>query len=368
MNGKPVDIKDELRDTFAGLREAVTPKNGGRVLVAGPCSAESREQVMSAAVGVKEAGADVFRAGIWKPRTRPGSFEGCGAAGLEWLKEARCLTGMPVATEVATPLHVEQALESGVDVMWIGARTTVNPFAVQEIAEALKGCGDVAVMVKNPANPDLELWIGAMQRLYNAGVRRISAVHRGFSEYGRSYYRNPPQWHIPIELHRLMPRLQMLCDPSHIGGKRELVGPVARQACALGFNGLIIESHCCPEKALSDAAQQLTPSELKELMISLVGKPVSDTSADLMMLRSRIDMLDDELLEILVKRMAVSDEIGELKHASNMPVLQPERYEALMESRVDKGTAMGLDREFISGMLAAIHAESVRRQLAMRNR
>lgn len=359
------DSKEELKQIFAEISPAIRKEGGGKVLIAGPCSAETREQVVTTAEGVKRAGADLFRAGLWKPRTRPGCFEGCGSQGLSWLKEVKLTTGMPVATEVATPTHVEEALKAGVDVLWIGARTTVNPFAVQEIAEALRGCADMAVLVKNPANPDLELWIGAMQRLYYAGVRRISAVHRGFSSYGKNYYRNPPQWHIPIELHRRMPQLQMICDPSHIGGRRELVAPLSREAYQLGFDGLIIECHCRPGEALSDAAQQLTPAELSDLMATLVVRPTGDASADLMMLRSRIDSLDDEFLAVLAKRMSLTDEVGRLKHANNIPVLQPERYEALMESRVAKAAELGLDRGFISRVLAAIHAESVARQLKL---
>jgi chorismate mutase len=357
--------KEELKQIFAGIEPAFKVADGKKFIIAGPCSAESCEQVVETAIGVKKAGANVLRAGIWKPRTRPGCFEGIGAPGLMWLQEARRVTGLPVTTEVATPAHVEAALAAGVDILWIGARTTVNPFSVQAIADALRGC-DVPVMVKNPANPDIELWIGAMQRLYNAGIRKITAIHRGFSSYGSTVYRNPPQWQLPIELHRRMPDLQMICDPSHISGKRDLVAPLAHQAYELGFNGLMIETHRCPCEALSDASQQLTPAELKALLASLVEQKGSTTSADLASLRSRIDNIDDELLVLLSKRMTLSDEVGKIKVANNMQVLQPERYETLMESRVGKAVELGLDRDFISALLSAIHAESVNRQLKLK--
>lgn len=354
---------EELRALFDGIEPAIMARNGRKVIVAGPCSAESREQVLDAAVALKNVGIDVFRAGIWKPRTRPGCYEGCGEIGLEWLRDVKMQTGLPVATEVASAVHAELALDAGVDVLWIGARTSVNPFAVQEIANVIGERNDVAVMVKNPANPDIELWIGAMQRFYNAGVRRLAAVHRGFSSYSSDYYRNPPQWHIPIELRRRLPGLQMLCDPSHIGGRRELVAPLAQQAYELGFDGLVVESHCHPEVALSDAAQQLTPDALGDVLRHLVERQLSDASGELMMLRERIDRLDDELLEVLGKRMALTDEIGRLKRRNNMQVLQPERYEALIESRGNKAADLGLRVGFITDLFAAIHAESVGRQL-----
>lgn len=353
-------------EVFAGMMPAVNPRvAGNRVLVAGPCSAESRDQVVETALMLKEAsGADLFRAGIWKPRTRPGGFEGCGEAGLVWLREVKELTGMPVATEVATSAHVEAALEAGVDVLWIGARTSVNPFVVQEIADCIEKSGsDVAVMIKNPANPDVELWIGAMMRLYNAGVRRISAVHRGFTAYGNTSFRNPPQWQVPIELRRRMPGLQLLCDPSHIGGKAELVAPLSRQACDLGFDGLMIECHRNPGVAMSDALQQITPVALAEIVASLPDKSDSSQSDNLMVLRAEIDRLDEELLAILEKRLSLADEIGRRKHACNMPVLQPERYGEIMEARVRRAKALGMNGDFVASLFAAIHAESVSRQL-----
>lgn len=359
------DSSRHATDTMPdGIMPAIPASTQQLPVIAGPCSAESREQTLSTAIALAEAGIRVFRAGLWKPRTRPGSFEGCGAEGLEWLSEVKRVTGMLTATEVASPSHVELALNSGVDILWIGARTTTNPFAVQEIAMALNGT-DAAVMVKNPANPDLDLWIGALQRLYNAGIRRLSAVHRGFSAYGSHYYRNPPQWHIPIELHRRLPQLQLICDPSHIGGKSELIAPLSQQAVDLGFDGLIIECHCNPAEALSDAAQQITPARLREIIGSIVRRQHAGPDNTLMALRQQIDQLDSELLEILAKRMNVTMEIGRLKKANNLPVLQPTRYEALMKARVDEAAAMGLDRSFIASLLAAIHAESVRGQLSL---
>lgn len=352
--------------SLAGITAAVPPRaDGARVLVAGPCSAESRVQVMEAARGLARLDIDLFRAGLWKPRTRPGGFEGCGSRGLEWLREVKEELGLRTATEVATPRHAEMALKAEVDVLWLGARTTTNPFAVQEIAQALAGT-DAAVMVKNPASPDLELWIGAMQRLYMAGIRKLTAVHRGFGVYGPSLYRNPPLWEIPIELQRRFPAMQTICDPSHIGGKRDLIEPLARHAFELGFDGLIVESHCSPDCALSDAAQQITPARLGEIManISHAAPPTpSDTIADC---RRRIDEIDSRLLELMARRMEVSDEIGIIKKQHNMAVLQPDRYEALMQSRVDQAEALGLDRKFTMKVLAAIHAESVGRQLRLK--
>lgn len=351
------------------ITPAITPRtSGGKVVIAGPCSAESEAQTLRTATELHSlAGVDMFRAGLWKPRTRPGCFEGCGAEGLAWLKEVKRVTGLPVATEVASAAHVEAALDAGIDAVWLGARTTTNPFAVQEIAYAVgPHAGRVAVLVKNPANPDLDLWIGAIQRLYNAGVRRMSAIHRGFSVYGPSEYRNPPQWSIPIELRRRLPHLQLIFDPSHTGGRRELVAPLARQAYELGFDGLIVESHCCPDCALSDASQQVTPEELASILHSLVAPQQGEPTSRMAELRASIDRLDAELLEVLARRMEISDEIGHLKKENNISVLQPRRYETLMESRLACADRLGLDRKMVGTLLSAIHAESVRRQLLMR--
>lgn len=353
-----------------GITPAIEPKRpGGKVVIAGPCSAESREQTLATARQLKDqCDIDMFRAGLWKPRTRPGCFEGCGSEGLAWLQEVKRTTGLPVATEVASAAHVEAALEAGVDALWLGARTTTNPFAVQEIADALAPHADsVAVFVKNPANPDLDLWIGAMQRLYNAGVRRMSAIHRGFSVYGPSTYRNPPQWSIPIELRRRMPGLQLIFDPSHTGGRRDLVAPLSREAYALGYDGLIVESHCTPECAMSDAAQQLKPADLADILRSLVAPLQGEPTDRMDQLRAVIDRLDTELLDVLARRMEVSDEIGRLKQANNISVLQPRRYTALMDSRLAYARRLGLDPKMAEALFAAIHAESVRRQLKMRD-
>lgn len=360
----PHDQDATLRHEFEGVHPAVPVSGNKLTVIAGPCSAETRDQTLATATELAAAGIKVFRAGLWKPRTRPGSFEGCGEKGLQWLAEVKAVTGMLTATEIACARHAEAALAAGVDILWLGARTTTNPFAVQEIAEALQG-SDASVLVKNPANPDLELWIGALQRIHNAGIRKLSAVHRGFSSYGSRFYRNPPQWHIPIELHRRLPFLQLICDPSHIGGKRDLIRPLAQQAVDLGFNGLIIESHESPDKALSDASQQVTPATLAEILSTLQIRSGNNLDNDLMTLRQQIDQLDGELLEILCKRMKVASEIGRLKKSHNLPVLQPKRYDALMKSRVEEAEAMGLDRDFISSLLAAIHAESVNRQLGI---
>ncbi len=334
------------------------------LVIAGPCSAESREQVLDTARQLAAGGIKIFRAGIWKPRTKPGGFEGVGNIGLEWLNEVKRETGMAVATEVATRNHVEQALEAGVDLLWIGARTSANPFAMQELADALGATGrDVPVLVKNPVNPDIELWIGAIQRLYNAGLRRIGAIHRGFSTYGQQFYRNTPLWHIPLELSIRYPGLQIIHDPSHIGGKRELIAPLAQQALDVGFHGLIIESHINPDCALSDAAQQVTPGRLLEIIHSLELRNHNGSTERLNMLRQQIDAIDNELLEVLNKRMEVSRLIGEYKKEQHMPVLQSSRFSDVIASRRKAGEALGMSAEFMKTMLLAIHEESVRQQI-----
>ncbi len=302
------------------------------VVIAGPCSAETEEQVMETAKNLAKNGVRIFRAGIWKPRTKPGGFEGVGSVGLTWLQEVKKETGMLVATEVANKQHVEEALNAGVDVLWIGARTSANPFAMQEIADSLVGA-DVPVLVKNPVNPDLELWIGAMQRIYNAGIRQIGAIHRGFSAYGKHLYRNMPQWHIPIELRRRMPELTLICDPSHIGGKRELVAPLSQQAMDMGFDGLIVESHCDPDSAWSDKSQQVTPEVLNFILNMLVVRDTTQTTESLTLLRQQIDQIDNDLLEALSKRMRISREIGQYKKEHSMPVVQTGRYDDILNSR-----------------------------------
>lgn len=336
------------------------------VVIAGPCSAETEEQVMETAKDLAKNGVRIFRAGIWKPRTKPGGFEGVGSVGLTWLQEVKKETGMLVATEVANKQHVEEALNAGVDVLWIGARTSANPFAMQEIADSLVGA-DVPVLVKNPVNPDLELWIGAMQRIYNAGIRQIGAIHRGFSAYGKHLYRNMPQWHIPIELRRRMPELTLICDPSHIGGKRELVSPLSQQAMDMGFDGLIVESHCDPDSAWSDKSQQVTPEVLNFILNMLVVRDTTQTTESLTLLRQQIDQIDNDLLEALSKRMRISREIGQYKKEHSMPVVQTGRYDDILNSRAAAAEELGMNGDFMKTVYQAIHEESVRQQIEVLN-
>lgn len=284
------------------------------------------------------------------------------------MQKVKELTGMLTATEVANKTHVEAALEAGIDILWIGARTSANPFAMQEVADAIKESGkDVAVLVKNPVNPDLELWVGALQRLYNAGVRRLGAIHRGFSAYGKHLYRNMPEWRIPIELRRRYPNLPILCDPSHIGGKRELVGPLSQQALDMGFDGLIIESHCDPDCAWSDKSQQVTPEVLNFILGTLVIRDESQSTENLSLLRHEIDNLDNDLLEVLAKRMQVSREIGLYKKEHRMPILQAKRYDSIMNALVKTAMEMGMSAEFMRTVFSAIHEESVRQQVEVFN-
>lgn len=332
------------------------------LVIAGPCSAETEEQVMDTAKQLAKNGIKVFRAGVWKPRTKPGGFEGNGVTALPWLQQVKKETGMLVATEVATAKHVEEALKYGVDLLWIGARTTADPFAVQEIADTLKGV-DVPILVKNPVNPDLELWIGALQRINNAGIKRLGAIHRGFSTYDKKLYRNLPQWHIPIELHRRIPELPIICDPSHISGRRDLISPLCQQAMDLQFDGLIIESHCDPDHAWSDASQQLTPDVLSLILNNLVIRETNQTTENLAELRKQIDEIDMDLTEMLAKRMRVAREIGIYKKEHEMAILQTQRYDEIINKRVEAGSAMEMDDEFMKVVFEAIHAESVRQQM-----
>ncbi|MGB4576329.1 MAG: bifunctional 3-deoxy-7-phosphoheptulonate synthase/chorismate mutase type II, partial [Paludibacter sp.] len=329
------------------------------LIISGPCSAETEEQVMETARALAAHGIKIFRAGIWKPRTKPGGFEGNGVTALSWLKRVKTELGMYTAVEVATPAHVREALAYDVDILWIGARTSANPFAVQDLADALEGL-DIPVLIKNPVNPDLDLWIGAIERIYNAGIRRIGAIHRGFSSYDKKIYRNLPQWHIPIELHRQIPNLPIICDPSHIGGKRELIAPLCQQAMDLNFDGLIIESHCNPEKAWSDASQQVTPEVLDFILNTLVIRDTNQTTENLSALRRQIDELDNSLLELLARRMRVSEEIGQYKKEHNMPILQSQRYDEILQKRVSQAEQMDMDGEFMKTVLVAIHEESIR--------
>lgn len=331
------------------------------LVIAGPCSAETEDQVMESARRLHARGVKIFRAGIWKPRTKPGGFEGVGAVGLPWLNRVQKELGMYVAVEVATAAHVRECLAHNIDIVWVGARTTANPFAVQEVADALEGT-NVPVLIKNPVNPDLDLWIGAIQRIYNAGIRKIGAIHRGFSSYDKKIYRNLPQWHIPIELRRQIPNLPIITDPSHIGGKRELIAPLCQQAMDLNFDGLIVESHCNPEKAWSDAAQQVTPEVLDLILSTLVIRDITQTTENLVALRRQIDELDNSLLELIARRMRVAREIGQYKKEHNMPILQSDRYDEILKDRIAHADKLGLDSEFMKTVLVAIHEESVRHQ------
>lgn len=337
------------------------------VVMAGPCSAETEEQVMNTARQLSKIGIKIFRAGIWKPRTKPGSFEGIGEKGLPWMQRVQKETGMLVATEVANTAHVEAALKAGIDILWIGARTSANPFAMQEIADALRGV-DIPVLVKNPVNPDLELWIGALERLNGAGIRRLGAIHRGFSTYDKRIYRNLPMWHIPIELRRRIPSLPMICDPSHIGGKRELIAPLCQQAMDLGFDGLIIESHCTPDEAWSDASQQVTPEVLDFILDRLVIRSTTQSTESLHSLRFQIDECDNNIIDILAKRMRISREIAVYKREHNMTVVQPSRYNEILDKRVAQGMLCGMSADFLKTIFEAIHEESVHQQLELINK
>ncbi|MDD2225553.1 MAG: bifunctional 3-deoxy-7-phosphoheptulonate synthase/chorismate mutase type II [Dysgonamonadaceae bacterium] len=334
------------------------------LVVAGPCSAETEEQVMTTARQLAAIGIKVFRAGVWKPRTKPGGFEGVGSPGLKWLQRVKKETGMYTITEVATEKHVYEALKYGVDMLWIGARTTANPFAVQEIANTLTGV-DIPVLIKNPVNPDVELWVGAIERLYNAGITRLAAIHRGFSSADKNVYRNVPQWHIPIELKRRYHDLPIFCDPSHMGGKRSMIQSLSQQAMDLNYNGLFIESHCLPDEAWSDKDQQVTPEELDAILHSLVIRDTVQTTEDLSTLRRQIDEIDNQLLDLLSKRMRVSREIGHYKLEHDMPVLQTMRYDEILRDRAEQAERMDMSGDFIRKMLESIHEESVRQQLAI---
>src|SRR5574344_60914 len=337
------------------------------VIIAGPCSAETEEQVMTSATQLAGKGIKIFRAGIWKPRTKPGGFEGVGVDGLPWLKRVKEETGMLVSTEVATAKHVYECLKAGIDILWVGARTTANPFAVQEIADALKG-GDIPVLVKNPVNPDLELWIGALERINGAGLKRLGAIHRGFSSYDKKIYRNLPQWHIPIELRRRIPNLPIFCDPSHIGGKRELIAPLCQQAMDLGFDGILVESHCNPDAAWSDASQQVTPDVLSYILNLLVIRKDAQSTENLNELRNQIDECDNNIIEILSKRMRICREIGTFKKEHDMTILQTVRYNEILDKRGAQGALCGMDSDFIKHVFEAIHEESVRQQMEIINK
>ena len=341
------------------------------LIISGPCSAETETQVIETATRLAATGkVDMLRAGIWKPRTRPGSFEGIGTKGLPWLQQARKLSGLPVAIEVATAKQVEDALHFDIDVLWIGARTTVNPFSVQEVADALRG-SDVPVLIKNPINPDLELWIGALERVAKAGIKQIGLIHRGFSSYGNTEYRNAPMWHLAIEMKRRHPELMFINDPSHICGRRDILLDVAQKAIDLDFDGLIIESHIDPDNAWSDAKQQITPEHLAELLNSIRWRKEDIASeeyhAAMEKMRQQINQLDDELLDLLGQRMKIADKIGQYKKENNITILQTNRWNSILERAFRKGEQIGLTNEFITKYFDAVHMESISHQNKIMN-
>ncbi|NJL13790.1 MAG: bifunctional 3-deoxy-7-phosphoheptulonate synthase/chorismate mutase type II [Microscillaceae bacterium] len=337
------------------------------VIISGPCSAESEDQLLRTCQALKAQGIDVLRAGIWKPRTRPNSFEGYGEKALPWLKAVRETLQLPFAVEVANPQHIELALKYGVDILWLGARTTVNPFNVQEIADALRGV-DVPVMIKNPINPDLALWIGAIERIYNAGIRKMAVIHRGFSSFQASKYRNVPAWQIPIELKTYLPNMPIICDPSHIAGKREYLQEIAQKALDLNYDGLMIESHIDPSVALSDAEQQVSPAQLQELLANLKIRIVRNQSDDpelinyLDDLRDKIDSVDRELIEILKNRMVLVEKACEYKRANNITIFQVDRWNEIFRTRSEWARKMHLNQDFVTEIYKLIHVESIRRQ------
>ncbi len=335
------------------------------LVISGPCSAETEEQVMESARLIKAQGIQIFRAGIWKPRTRPNTFEGVGVEALQWLKQVKKETGMLVSTEVANVKHVHECLKAGVDIIWVGARTTANPFAVQEIADALQGV-DIPVLIKNPINPDVELWIGAIERISQAGITKLGAIHRGFSSHQKGKYRNLPMWEIPIELRRRMRNLPIICDPSHISGKSELIFEISQKAMDLSHDGLMIESHPNPKMALSDARQQVTPKELGEILAKLIIRASTSDNVELKHsleeLRHQIDEIDHEILDVIAKRMKVVEQIGQHKKENNIRILQTNRWDFIIEDAIKNGAARGLSEELVTKVLKALHEESINKQ------
>jgi len=361
-----------MQTTETAARTAIREKWEKRPLViSGPCSAETEEQLVTTAQQLAETGkVDVLRAGIWKPRTKPGMFEGIGAKGLPWLQKASQLTGLPTTVEVATGKQVQDALTFEVDMLWIGARTTVNPFSVQEVADALRGV-DVPVLIKNPINPDLELWGGAVERVARAGISRIGLIHRGFSSYGNTEFRNAPMWHLAIEMKRRNPGMLMINDPSHICGRRDILSDVAQKAIDLDFDGLMIESHMDPDKAWSDAKQQVTPARLAE-MIDAIKWRMEDVSSEtfhaaLDKLREQINHIDDELMDLLAQRMRIAEKIGEYKRNNGVTILQTNRWNQILEKSFGKADKLGLSRDFVTRYLDAVHMESINRQNRIMN-
>lgn len=341
------------------------------LIISGPCSAETEDQVLETATQLAATGkVDVLRAGIWKPRTRPGSFEGIGAKGLPWMAQAKKLTGLPIAVEVANAKQVQDALHFDVDILWIGARTTVNPFSIQEVADALKGV-DVPVLIKNPINPDLELWTGAVERVAKAGVKEIGLIHRGFSSYGNTEYRNAPMWHLAIEMKRRNPGMMMICDPSHICGRRDGLMEISQKAIDLDFDGLMIESHINPDKAWSDASQQVIPERLAEIISAIQWRYETTTEKEFLYalekFREQINQIDDELLLLIGQRMKIADMIGEFKKNNSITILQTNRWNEILERAFKKGEALGLSKDFITKYFDAVHMESINHQNKIMN-
>ena len=340
-------------------------------IISGPCSAETPEQILETAKLLAASGnVDMFRAGIWKPRTKPGMFEGIGTDALAWLLQAKKQTGLPICVEVATAKHVEDALKYETDLLWVGARTTVSPFSIQAVAEALKGT-NVPVLVKNPVNPDIELWSGAIERLQKIGLQKIGMIHRGFSNYGDTQYRNTPMWHIPIEMKLRFPGMMMLCDPSHICGNRTMLGNIAQKSINLGFSGLMIESHINPDFAWSDARQQVTPNDLAQIIQKLIWRSETSSETDFLIalskFREQINQIDDELLSLISQRMKIAEQIGEHKRSENIIILQANRWNEISERVVKHGVSLGLSEEFIARYLDALHLESISHQNKIMN-
>lgn len=341
------------------------------LVISGPCSAESEEQVLETAKRIEKTEAvQLFRAGVWKPRTRPNMFEGHGEKALRWMQMVKEQTRLKTTVEVANPKHVELALKYGIDVLWLGARTVVNPFSVQEIAEALRGV-DIPIMVKNPLNPDLSLWVGALERIHHVGINRLAAIHRGFDFFKKSAFRNAPMWEIPIELKRLYPQLPVFTDPSHIAGKRSLLAGIAQKSLDLEMDGLMIESHCQPDKALTDARQQITPEELQTLLNGLIIRKKTgsiDFETTLEEYRSEIDKLDAEMIEILARRLEIIDAIGHYKKENNITILQLKRWSNIVQERIENGANLGVSPDFLSKVLELMHRESIARQTRIFNK
>lgn len=341
------------------------------LIISGPCSAETEQQTIETCLRLAATGkVDMLRAGIWKPRTKPGLFEGIGTKGLPWLKKAKELTGLPITVEVATAKHVEDCLAFDVDVLWLGARTTVNPFSVQEVADALRGVS-IPVLIKNPINPDIELWTGAVERIAKAGINNIGLIHRGFSSYGNTEFRNAPMWHLPIEMKRRLPELPIICDPSHIGGQRDLLQSIAQKAIDLDFDGLMLESHIDPDNAWSDAKQQVTPERLADILSGIIWRSETtdhqEFTTAMEKLRQQINHLDDEILQLIGNRMAIAEKIGLYKKENNITILQPSRWNEILDHGVRKGAKLGLTEDFIHKYLDAIHLESINRQNKVMN-